>query len=45
MEKTYKQLLEKFIDEMNIFYETGFDDGLQELEKEVSQIIKKRNDV
>lgn len=39
MEEKYKELLEKFIEQMEVFNETGFDDGLQELEEEIKGVL------
>ena len=41
MEDKYRQLLEQFIEYMEVFNETGFDDDLQELEEEVTRVLKK----
>ena len=39
MEEKYKELLEKFLEAMEVYNATGFDDTLQELAEEVAENI------
>ena len=40
MEEKYRQSLKQFIEQMEVFNETKYEDGLQELEEKVTRLLQ-----